>query len=123
MIRKFTLTALFLALLLFIQACSTNKKGILNIGYNSINAKYNVLFNGKEALSIGETILLQAFDDNFYETLPVEPLNLRGENFEETTLVPGFNLAEEKAVKTIQKYSMRIEDIQYNNQIDQALEY
>lgn len=120
MIRKFTLTALFFALLLFIQACSTNKKGILNIGYNSINAKYNVLFNGKEALSIGETILLQAFDDNFYETLPVEPLNLRGENFEETTLVPGFNLAEEKAVKTIQKYSMRIEDIQYNNQIDQA---
>jgi len=120
MIRKLAWSILFPALFLSSLACSTKKRGILNIGYNTINAKYNVLFNGKEALAIGETILAQAFDDNFYEILPIEPLNLRGENFDETTLVPGFNRAEEKAVKTIQKYSMRIDEVQYNNQIEQA---
>ena len=32
--------------------------------------------------------------------LPVEPINLRGENIDEPTIVPGFDRAEEKAVKS-----------------------
>ena len=85
-----------------------------------MTTKYNVLFNGKEAFSVGEAILEEAFEDNFYELLPVEPINLRGENIDETTIVPGFDRAEEKAVKSIQKHSININDIQYNSQMDEA---
>lgn len=101
-------------------SCSTSKKGLLNKEYHTLTTKYNVLFNGKEAYAIGESILSQAFEENFYELLPVEPINLRGENYDETTIVPGFDRAEEKAVKAIQKHSIKIEETQYNRQIDEA---
>ena len=105
---------------LFFNSCSTTKKGILNQEYHTLTTKFNVLFNGKEAFSIGEEILSDAFEENFYELLPVEPINLRGENIDETTIIPGFDRAEEKAVKAIQKHSLKINDIQYNLQIDDA---
>lgn len=105
---------------LIFNSCSTTKKGILNQEYHTLTTKFNVLFNGKEAFSIGEEILSDAFEENFYELLPVEPINLRGENIDETTIIPGFDRAEEKAVKAIQKHSLKINDIQYNRQIDDA---
>ena len=92
----------------------------MNREYHTLTTKYNVLFNGKEAFAIGEEILSEAFEDNFYEVLPVEPINLRGESIDETTIVPGFDRAEEKAVKAIQKHSIKINDIQYNRHIDEA---
>ena len=45
---------------------------------------------------------------------------MRGENFDETTIVTGFDRAEEKAVKAIQKHSIKIDETQYNSQIDEA---
>ena len=101
-------------------SCSTTKNGFVNNNYHALTTKYNVLFNGKEAYSVGETILFKAFEENFYDLLPVEPINLRGENFDETTIVPGFDRAEEKAVKAIQKHSIKINETQYNPQIDEA---
>ena len=103
-----------------ILSCSSTKKGLINREFHTLTTKYNVLFNGKEAFSIGEEILSEAFEDNFYELLPVEPINLRGESIDETTIVPGFDRAEEKAVKAIQKHSIKINEVQYNRQIDEA---
>ena len=120
MFKKDLLFWLLLFLMGITFSCSTTKKGLINENYHALTTKYNVLFNGKEAYSIGEVILSQAFEENFYELLPVEPINLRGENFDETTIVPGFNRAEEKAVKAIQKHSIKINDRQYNSQIDEA---
>ena len=103
-----------------ILSCSSTKKGLINREFHTLTTKYNVLFNGKEAFSIGEEILSEAFEDNFYELLPIEPINLRGESIDETTIVPGFDRAEEKAVKAIQKHSIKINEVQYNRQIDEA---
>ncbi|MDB2491823.1 hypothetical protein N9W85_02415 [Flavobacteriaceae bacterium] len=101
-------------------SCSTTKSGVLNKEYHTLTTKYNVLFNGKEAFAIGEQILEEAYEDNFYELIPIEPINLRGENIDESSIVPGFDRAEEKAVKAIQKHSMNIKGNQYNRQIDEA---
>jgi len=79
-----------------------------------------VLFNGKEALAIGEDILNATIEDDFFEILKTDPILLKGESFEEKTIVPGFDKAEEKAVKAIQKHSMNIEGSQRNNFIDEA---
>ena len=119
LLSRSTFKILF-SLTLLVSSCSTTKKGLLNQEYHTLTTKYNVLFNGKEAFSIGEEILSKAFEDNFYELLPVEPINLWGENIDETTIIPGFNQAEEKAVKAIQKHSLKIKNIQYNRQIDEA---
>lgn len=101
-------------------SCSTQKNRMLNRGYHELNSQYNVLFNGEEAFKIGLQILEETYEDNFYELLAIEPIMLRGEQAESSTIVPGFERAEEKAVKTIQKHSMNIEGEQRNSVIDQA---
>ena len=106
--------------IVIILSCSTTKKGVLNREYHALTSKYNVIFNGKEAFSVGEKILLEAFEENFFEFIPVEPISLRGEDVDQTTIVPGFDRAEEKAVKAIQKHSINIKNIQYNKEIEKA---
>ncbi len=107
-------------ILLLLWSCSTQKNKRFNRGYHSIKTKYNVLFNGIEAFNVGQSILEQAHDDNFFELLDVEPIALNGEQMDQTTIVPGFDRAEEKAVKAIQKHSMKINGVQRNNKIDEA---
>ena len=98
---------LSLTFILILVSCSTSKKRLLNQEYHTLVTKYNVLFNGKEAFSIGGEILSEAFEDNFYALLPIEPINLNGENIDEPTIVPGFDRAEEKAVKAIQNIPLK----------------
>ena len=105
---------------LFILSCSTQKDKYINRQYHSINTKYNVLFNGENAFFVGKEILSKTFEDNFYETLPIEPISINGENVNETSVIPGFSRAEDKAVKAIQKHSMNIDGSQRNKEIDRA---
>jgi tetratricopeptide (TPR) repeat protein len=68
--------------------------------------------------------LAYGFRDNFWEILPVERIDVE----EAETKAPGankqggggFNRAEEKATKAIQKHSMYIDGKEYNPQIDEA---
>ena len=120
MLSRLVNIGIFSFMVFQIISCSTTKKSVFNKEYHALTTKFNVLFNGKEAFNVGQSILSEAFEDNFYDILPVEPINLRGENIEETTIVPGFDRAEEKAVKAIQKHSIKINDIQYNRQINKA---
>lgn len=102
------------------MSCSTQKNNLANREYHALNTKFNVLFNGKEALAIGEAILYQNNQDNFLEVLPIEPILLRGEDQENRASIPSFSVAEEKAVKAIQKHSMKIGGQQRNRQIQDA---
>lgn len=92
----------------------------MNRQYHRLTTAYNVLFNGEEAFAIGKSILDASVEDNFFELLEVEPIALSGENVNDATLVPGFDRAEDKAVKAIQKHSMRFDAVQRNDQIDKA---
>ena len=78
------------------------------------------MFNGKEALRIGEFIIKSTLEDDFYEILEIDPILLKGEKFEQNTIVPGFQKAEDKAVKAIQKHSMKFNGLEKNNRIDEA---
>ena len=106
--------------IVLLSSCSTQKDKLINRKYHSLNTKYNVLFNGKEALKIGETIIEATFEDDFYDIIEIDPILLKGEKFDETTIVPGFKKAEDKAVKAIQKHSMNINGLQKNSFIDEA---
>tara|TARA_B100001059_G_scaffold99696_1_gene99291 strand:+ start:11700 stop:14102 length:2403 start_codon:yes stop_codon:yes gene_type:complete len=110
----------FLFLIIFIYSCSTKKNSFLNREYHKLNSKYNVLFNGYEALEIGKEVLYQNKTENFYEILDIEPITIKNEEYDKSSLIPSFKVAEEKAVKTIQKHSMRINGIQKNSQIAKA---
>lgn len=87
---------------------------------NPIATKYNVLYNGELAFERGMTENQKLYTENYFEILPVEPyyfdeqIKLRSED--ETD----FYIAEDKAIKAIQKYSIQQNGKQFNRKIDDA---
>ena len=110
---------------LFVVSCSTKKDAFLNRNFHSATTKFNVLYNGNEALRIGLQQLNSNYEDNYWERLPIEPLKidklaLPGMQGDGDSSPKEFERAEEKAVKAIQKHSMLIARQERNNQIDNA---
>jgi len=122
--NTYKIGSIFLLFLLLV-GCSTKKDAFLNRSFHSVTTKYNVLYNGNEALRIGLEELNSNYQDNYWERLPIEPLKV------EVLALPGmqsdldsspkeFEKAEEKAVKAVQKHSMLIARQERNSQIDNA---
>lgn len=112
---------------MLIASCSTKKNSFLNRKYHGTTAKYNVLYNGNIALETGIADLANQYEDNYWELLPIEPLHIEeekalkipGEGETEKSKTP-FEIAEEKAVKSVQKHGMFINDEEHNKQTDAA---
>lgn len=112
----------FLILSIFVAACSTKKDAFLNRNYHALTTKFNVLYNGKVAFDEGRLNIVESYEDNFWEILPVERLEVS-----EEILFPNrqpknknFEIAEDKATKAIQKHSMNIAGNEKNPQMDEA---
>ena len=101
--------------------CSTQKNKTLNKNYHSVVSTYNVLFNGNEYLNKGLENFNSSYKENYWDILPIEPIEFT----DKIITVDGlenqdFLKAEEKAAKAIQKHSMLINEIQYNSKISEA---
>ena len=104
-----------------IASCSRKKDKWLNRNFHAMGTYYNIIYNGNLALAAGKEELAQNYQDNFWEILPIERMQV-----EEETNKPGetknanFQRAEEKATKAIQKHNMRIAGEEHNPQMDEA---
>lgn len=109
---------------LFLIACSTSKDRFLNRGFHALVTKYNVLYNGKLKYQNGLSAVEETYNDDFTNVLPIEPFSFYAKESIDNGAQPigqsDFELAEEKAVKSIQKHSMLIDDEEKNKQIDEA---
>ncbi len=92
-----------------------------------MSTKFNVLFNGNIAFDNAKKQLDDSYEDNFWNRLPIEPLKIEeeiiplpGQSVTKPSELQGFEKAEEKAVKSIQKHSMVIDGFEKNKQIDEA---
>jgi tetratricopeptide (TPR) repeat protein len=122
-----------------LYACSAKKDTFISRNYHALTTKFNVLFNGKEAFNLGINGINEGYKDDYFKQLPIEPIEFEEErittpNFANFGMGSGFNdtkkeekkqgtpfeLAEEKAVKAIQKHGMNIEGQERNSQIDDA---
>ncbi|RAJ17926.1 type IX secretion system periplasmic lipoprotein PorW/SprE [Olleya aquimaris] len=107
--------------LVTVTSCSRKKNSFINRNFHAVTAEYNALFNGYNALEQGRQSLNNGYNDNYWDILPVERMQI-----EEDIVLPGqsknqdFTTAEEKAVKAIQKHGMNIQGKEYNPQIDEA---
>ena len=114
-------TIILLMVVLFMASCSRKKNTFLSRTKHSVTSEFNILYNGNIAFETGKEQLARTYRDNFWETLPVERIELKesnvlsGESEDEN-----FNIAEEKAVKAIQMHSIYLEGKEYNPQIDEA---
>ncbi|WP_281541835.1 tetratricopeptide repeat protein [Maribacter aestuarii] len=112
--------AILFGTLLF-NACSVKKDKFINRNWHALNTKYNTLYNGNIAFEEGRTTLNDSYQDDYWEILPVERLEVSGEiKLDSEDNNPNFLIAEEKATKAIQRHSMDIKDIERNPQTDEA---
>ena len=106
---------------LSITSCSRKKDSFISRNFHAVNTEYNTLFNGYNALEQGRASLNESYQDNYWDILPIERMQI-----EEEIVLPGqsknanFTTAEEKAVKAIQKHGMNIKGKEKNPQIDEA---
>lgn len=103
------------------NACSVKKDAFLNRNWHALNTKYNVLYNGNIAFEEGREQLNTEYQDDYWEVLPIERLQVTEEiKLDSEDNNPNFVIAEEKATKAIQKHSMDIKDEERNPQTDEA---
>lgn len=89
--------------------------------YRAIATEYNILYNGDLALDQGNQNLAQNYNDDFFEILHLERIQLPDETQGLTQRRNSdFERAEQKAVKAIQKHSIFINGKEHNPQIDEA---
>ncbi len=111
------------ASLVFVIACSTKRNTFLSRNSHALSSKYNILYNGGLALDKGVEDLKLQYQDNFWERLPIERMQLNEQAVmpgEKTEANPNFERAETKAAKAIQKHSMNIGGTEKNPQMDEA---
>ena len=129
------LYSILTAFALVFWSCSTNKDTIVSRTLHSTAAKYNVLYNGNLAFDKAKKEIDDAYEDDFSKILPIEPLKIKEKDVLALPKTPGsklsvesssksnaqgFERAEEKAVKAIQKHSINIGTKEKNKQIDDA---
>lgn len=107
---------------LFLIACSTKKNTFLSRNSHALSSKYNILYNGGLALDKGVIDLKAQYQDNFWEMLPIERMQISKEEAlpGKNTRNPNFERAETKSAKAIQKHSMNIGGSEKNPQMDEA---
>lgn len=106
---------------LVLTSCSRKKDSFVNRNFHAVTTEYNTLYNGEVALEQGKETLISSFSDNYWEILPIERIAFTDEiSLGEENRDPNFVKAEEKAIKAIQRHSMKLDGEERNPQIDEA---
>ena len=111
---------IFISGILIIFSCSRKKDRFINRNWHALNTKYNVLFNGGVAYEAGLNDIESKYDDNFWEILPIEQINIKDFSVEDREQNSDLQRAEEKAIKAVQTHGMSIKGKEKNPQIDEA---
>ena len=112
---RFSYIAIFAVILLMGTSCSTQKNNFPNRAYHTTTSKFNVHFNGKEALKTGETELAKKSKDNFLERLPIYNYPAKTDL---PSIYPSMDRAIEKSAKAIYKHSMMIRGVEHVKTMD-----
>ncbi len=119
--RKLSQIIVLLLLALMVFSCSRKKDKWTNRTWHNVTTKNNTLYNGRVAFEKGKQDIVQTYNDNFWELLPVERLIVSEDvRLPNEVLNANFDKAEEKAVKAIQKHSMLIDDRERNPKMDES---
>lgn len=106
-----------LLIIAVLMGCSTSRNTFPNRAYHNVTCRYNVYWNGNQAMKEAEKALAKLSKDNYTVTLPVY-------NYPDKTelgpALPHLDRTIEKSSKAIHKHSMMIKGKEYVKTIDDA---
>jgi len=109
--------AFLIVILLLSVSCSTRKNNFATRTYHTVTAKYNVNFNGKEALEKAIADLNKKKQDNYLEVLPIFYYTPKQDL---SSVFPSLDKAIEKASKAVYKHSILVRGKEYVKPMNQA---
>lgn len=115
--KIFAIIGISLLTIAVLMGCSTSKNTFPNRAYHNVTCRYNVYWNGSQAMKDAERELAKLSKDNYTVTLPIY-------NYpDKTDLGPCLSHLDrtiEKSSKAIHKHSMNIKGKEYVKTIDDA---
>lgn len=90
---------------IFINGCTNQKNTTVTRAYHNLTSKYNVMFNGKEALKEGRQKIYGSIEDDYTEVLPLFPHS--DENAISSSM-PDMERAIKKSTKLITLHSITV---------------
>jgi len=103
--------------MMLVSGCSTKKKNFLSRSYHNVTAKYNVYWNGKEAMKEGVEKLEKSHSDDYEQILDVFPM---GTSESAKSVYAQMDRGIEKASLTIARHSMLFKGKEYVSSIDDS---
>lgn len=103
--------------LFFLVSCATNKNSFENRAYHTVTSKYNINFNGKEALKEGEQEIEKKRKENYTTVLPIYYYPTKEDL---GSINSKMDRVIEKSSKSIYKHSMLIRGKEYVKTMDDA---
>lgn len=100
---------------LFFSSCSQQKNRWINRAYHSTTTRYNIFFNGNESFKEGVFSIESSHKDDYTKVLPVF---VYGDENSAKSAFPQMDNAIKKASKSVQRHSMYIKEVEYNEWID-----
>ena len=120
-LKRHSISSALVCLLAIIMAgltsCSTQKNTFPNRAYHNVTCRYNVYWNGNQAMKQAEVEMGKLSKDNFTATLPVYNYPAKTDL---APALPHLDRTIEKASKAIYKHSMLIRGKEYVKTIDDA---
>jgi len=123
---RLQLSFILLICIALLSSCSRKKDKFLNKNFHAMTTYYNIVYNGNLALDKGKEEVEALYNEDYWTVLPIERMVIKEEKprtLKKNTSEgenSNFEIAEEKATKSIQKHSMFMGGKEYNPQIDEA---
>lgn len=114
---SYSVMFVFAAVFILTSSCSTRKNTFPNRAFHNTTARFNVYFNGNEAMKQGESELETKVKDNYTAILPI--YNYPPKN-ELASIFPSMDRVIQKSSKCIYKHSMFFRGKEYVKTIDNA---
>lgn len=116
--RRFVFHSIFiLTAITILYSCSPTKNTALRRFYNNLVSRYNIYFNGSEAMQQGVLQLVNNHKDDFSGIISLFPY---GTQQEADAVRPLMDRAYEKGSKVIINRSMLFRGVEYNNWVDDS---
>ncbi|MDR2868715.1 MAG: tetratricopeptide repeat protein, partial [Bacteroidales bacterium] len=106
-----------MSLFLLFNNCNSRKNTPINRAYHTVTSKFNINFNGKEALKQGEKDMETKLKDNYTQLLPIYSYPAKSDL---NSILPAMNRTIEKASKAIYKHSIFVRGKEYVKTMDDA---